>query len=131
MGVRNLAAFNRELRAWAENRLPEEVRDGVQRVFAELTSRVVLRTPVDTGRARGGWMGEVGAPASGEGSTDKNGNGTVQRAIAAVASAKPFETIHLTNNVNYISYLEEGTSQQAPEGMLALSLAEVRQVFGP
>jgi len=35
----------------------------------------------------------------------------------------------LTNNVEYIDILEEGGSQQAPEGMMSITIEELSQMF--
>ena len=66
-----------------------------RRVAAEIADRVSRRTPVDTGRARDGWV------LSGAGHSY-----TVQ------------------NPVPYITALEHGHSAQAPAGMVAVTLSE-------
>ena len=42
-----------------------------------------------------------------------------------VGNAQPGESIWISNNLPYITALEDGHSKQAPAGMVALSLAEV------
>jgi len=32
---------------------------------------------------------------------------------------------YITNNVHYVKYLENGTSQQAPKGMVGVTLIEI------
>jgi hypothetical protein len=52
----------------------------------------------------------------------------MSRATAASAGFKAGDTIYLTNNLPYIRRLEEGYSQQAPAGMVALTVQEFAQV---
>tara|TARA_R100000152_G_C6759123_1_gene183033 strand:- start:134 stop:598 length:465 start_codon:yes stop_codon:yes gene_type:complete len=125
----------------------------IQRKIAmDLLRGVVMKTPVDTGRARGNWQITIGAPASNElGSKDKTGSGTVSKGQKRVNSAKPYGIIWLTNNVPYIGVLEfggfvpkdpgpskdprkgrtgrtlvkGGFSVQAPKGMVRVTLEEI------
>ena len=45
-----------------------------------------------------------------------------------LASLGPFATVFLYNNADYISFLESGSSAQAPNGMVAVSVAEVENL---
>ena len=126
----SVAEFNRELNAWAAKRLPTEVRDLTKRVALEGFRRIVFRNRVDTGRSRGAWLIEINKPASGEGQPDKNGGSTVADGISRLGALKPFQDVHITNNVEYVSYLEEGSSQQAPAGMVDVTFEELRSIFG-
>jgi hypothetical protein len=100
--------------------------------------RVTMRTPVDTGRARGGWMCTLGAPAAlTEGlaavnDTDRSGRNAIAGIQETTGQWKPLsgDTCFLTNNVPYIGVLEHGRvgnrgSNQAPRGMVALTVAEL------
>jgi len=106
-----------------------------KKIALELLRRCVEKTPVDTGRAKGGWQLTLGSPTDGQtGRSDETArgeadSGTVSAALAALAGLKAFEVVWLSNNVEYIGELENGTSQQAPEGMLALSIEEVEGMF--
>jgi hypothetical protein len=110
-----------------------------RRLTLDLLERVARKTPVDVGRARGNWQVSVEAPASGEtGRTDVSG-GDAPTTAAGVDAARegaqrlvalrPFGTSYVANNVPYISVLEGGWSDQAPAGMVAVSLAELQAVF--
>ncbi len=70
--------------------------EAVRKVGLDLHSRIVERTPVDTGRAKGGWS----------------------------IDTRP-EVTWIYNNVEYIVPLEYGHSQQAPNGMVRLSIADI------
>jgi hypothetical protein len=84
-------------------------------VIIELYGSVIGDTPVDTGRARGNWQTTVGAPKDGE--IEKR---TMASARAEVAAnlGQLGDTVYMTNNLPYIEFLEEGSSKQAPIGMV-------------
>lgn len=94
----------------------------------ELFSGVVKSTPVDTGRARGNWQTAVGSPVAGEiDREDKGGS----KAIAEIVEKSPEgagQVTYLTNNLPYIFALEEGSSTQAPEGMVRKNFDRVQRI---
>jgi hypothetical protein len=97
----------------------------IRKIALELFKRVIYKTPVDKGRARANWQVSIGAPADGAVEIDdKNGSATMSRAVADSRGFKAGDTIFLTNNLPYIMRLEEGSSQQAPAGMVALTVQE-------
>jgi hypothetical protein len=123
-----VGSFEDQLRAFqvkTERKLTQVGR----KVALELFRRVIYKTPVDSGRARANWQVTIGAQASGTVEfDDTNGGATMSRATAASAGFKAGDTIYLTNNLPYIRRLEEGYSQQAPAGMVALTVQEFAQV---
>jgi hypothetical protein len=91
----------------------------------ETTSRLVRRTPVDTGRARGGWQVTTGAPsAQAIERLDTAGAAPIAEAVAV--PIVPGGTTYIVNNVVYINELEHGSSKQAPLGMVAITAAEIQ-----
>ena len=122
----NLAQFNAALTA-SEKKIKGDFKKFHQQVIAELFRRIVLRTPVDTGRARGNWQIELGGPAQGTLEVvDKDGSGTILKEIAKLQDIPPFSLVHISNNLEYISYLEhDKRSPQHPEGMVEISLTEL------
>jgi hypothetical protein len=92
-----------------------------------LLVKVAYRTPIRTGRAAGSWSIGRGNPGSfmvpeGQSSSPEE---AIQRA-SQVSFEYPYVTWYLYNKVPYIERLEyEGWSQQAPDGMLRLSVAEL------
>lgn len=101
-----------------------------RKIVLDLFSRVVLRTPVDTGRARGNWQANTGAPMVQEADDrDTTGSATVA-AIANEVGSWDVENvaIYLVNNVPYIVPLEEGSSTQAANGMVMVSMAEIPDI---
>jgi hypothetical protein len=99
---------------------------GYRRIVLEVFKRVIFRTPVDTGRARGNWQCSVGKPSESIiDILDKDGGSTFSRASGMVSAIqKMFSEYWLSNNLPYIGRLEYGWSQQAPSGMVRLTVAE-------
>ncbi len=80
----------------------------------EVLSRVVIRTPVDEGRARGDWMITLDSPdRAPTGIADKNGSDTIMRGILALPVGQTAgRDIYVTNTMPYIRRLEQGHSKQ-------------------
>lgn len=111
----------------------EEVVDVVVAVHQKLAltalTRVVMMSPVDTGRFRGNWTVAIGAPnMKNDYPADKNGSGVIAREAPTVTGIKGFCTSWLSNNVPYAEALENGHSQQAPGGMVAITFAELSKI---
>lgn len=102
---------------------PEQV---VRKVGLDLASRVVLRSPVDTGRFRANWnvaFGRVDTLTTP--STDKTGGKTLERVRVQLNGWTPGQDIYLTNSLPYAIPLEYGWSKkQAPQGMVRITVAE-------
>ncbi len=99
----------------------------IRGTLLDMTRRVILKTPVDTGRARGNWQASINTPASGELETrDKIGSATISEAAPETQSA-PGQIYYLTNNLPYAQRLEYGYSNQAPSGMVRLTLTELNR----
>lgn len=108
--------------------------DKVDRVLRGLTletiKRLVEKTPVDTGRARANWqVDHTKAEPGGIEDTDPSGTGTIAQAAGIVAKLKAKDGIvYITNGLPYIEALEKGHSDQAPQGMVAVTIAELKML---
>ncbi|MAM60861.1 HK97 gp10 family phage protein [uncultured Maritimibacter sp.] len=101
----------------------------VQKVALEMFSKVIMRSPVDTGRFRGNWQVGIGnVPAGTLDLNDGSGTATVNRATAEAMGVKAGDTISLVNNLPYGPRLEDGWSGQAPAGMVGLTVQEFQAV---
>jgi hypothetical protein len=99
--------------------------DLVMRAFIfEAYSRLTLKTPVDTGRARGNWqIGNTPAEPGGTDETDPTGG----KALAKALSWRKYDdVVYITNGLAYIKRLENGWSQQAPQGMVRVTAQELK-----
>lgn len=100
----------------------------VRRAALAVDATVVLATPVDTGRARSNWQANLSGPAQGTqdpyapgvgGNTaGANTQAALDQARATIASHRPGQAIHITNNLDYIGKLNDGHSAQAPAGFV-------------
>ncbi len=128
---RNLREFNRDVNRYAKTILPADMNRFVRWLALEVLRRVVLRTPVKTGRLRGNW--QIGINASPDGIVDKNdpgGSQTIQSGTGKIMSVKFAQQIFITNNLPYAIAIEDGHSKiKAPAGMVAVTLAELRSIF--
>lgn len=124
-GIFNLPEFNKGLAAFQAEVVLQATR--IQRLVAfELLRRIIIKTPVDTGRARNNWQVTINEPATGE----KNDTQASASGVSTINNVLIGQTIFITNNVPYIIFLEEGSSGQAPAGMVDISLSEVAAIFG-
>jgi len=108
----------------------------VRKTALAIDQAVVLGTPVDTGRARSNWLVEVGsarsdtiepyAPGSGRSTESRNTEAALDQGRSAVARYQNGQEIHITNNLPYISKLNDGSSAQAPENFVETAIVEAQ-----
>lgn len=123
-----MGAFSDDL-AKFEAKTSEKLDLAVRKIALELFSRVILKTPVDTGRARANWQVSIGALPNGTLQLeDKTGQATISAATARTAGVEAGDVIYLSNNLPYAERLEDGYSLQAPAGMVALSVQEFQAI---
>ena len=96
--------------------MPESVITGT---MIEFGSKVMERTPVDTGFARNSWT-----LTKHKNYTDDNGLGEEK-----ILDFSLGESLYLNNGANYINKLEDGTSTQAPQGMVRITLPEIPYIL--
>ncbi len=116
--------FKQDLQAFATG--AQERMDAVVRgTLVELSTRLVMRSPVDTGRFRGNWHLGVGAPIPYSLNTfDKAGGSTLSRMRGAIPKDELDTVYYITNNVLYGMALEMGHSKQAPRGVVRVTAME-------
>jgi hypothetical protein len=130
----NFEQFEKELRIFSEISVPKDFQKLVQKLAFEVLRRVIIKTPVDTGRARGNWMVAInnipeGFIEIGSLSSEQATSFALSKGIPVIEAAKPFTTISIANNVPYIGVLEFGGSKQAPGGMARVTIAEIQAQF--
>lgn len=116
----------------------------VKKIVIDMGTRIVLRTPVGEpstwqspappgyvgGRARANWQyGNGEMPQGVLDFVDKGGNSTVNKIIGGVQASKAASIHWVANNLPYIKRLEEGWSDQAPQGMVRLTVLEFEQTI--
>lgn len=118
-------SFESQLNAFVSG-TEKKVERTVRAVKLELFRSVILDTPVDTGRARGNWQATLDNPA-----TEEIENESMSVALAGVAAnlGKVNDVSFLANNLPYIEELEDGSSKQAPAGMVRRNMARVQRLI--
>jgi hypothetical protein len=151
-----MSDFSKQIKAWTE-KAKGNMEKVAQLTCSELSEKVVMRTPVDTGRLRGNWQPSINRiPNSSLLRTDKSGINTLSRISASVKKLKTGDTFYLINNLVYAQVVEyglypklvkyrthqrnlkdpkygrmrswNGFSTLAPNGMVRVSINEFNQV---
>lgn len=117
----------------------EQVASELSKKFVfEIAFRLVYDTPVDTSTALSNWQvflnnpapDEIGAYSLGQrGSTaGASASAALREAQAELAHKRPGQVVYLSNVVDYIRRLNEGSSAQAPPGFIEASVLGARLV---
>lgn len=113
--------------------LEEDIQETVVRRFAlGVLTRVIRKSPVDTGRFRGNWVVSIDNPQSSTSErTDKSGalatgDGNI---VLNKFDLRTNTAIYIQNNLPYAQRLEDGYSSQAPNGVAGISLREESEAF--
>lgn len=105
-----------------------EVRQEFALRLALAANKVVDRTPVVSGRTRSNWfLTTAGRRFSRRNVNNREGDpsrANFLRTLTAWAKQRGNDNLVLYNNVEWIVGLENGRSLQAPQGMLAITVAE-------
>ncbi len=130
----SLERFKREVNEFSRNLTDREFVLFHKKIVLEALSRIVQKTPVDTGRARGNWQINIGAPSrskldAADTSRAPGDTSTTADQISKLSGLLPFAVVYISNNVEYIEYLEDGTSKQSPRGMVMVTIEELIGMF--
>lgn len=114
-----VATFKMDLSKFAKH-LDVEVEKVVRKISFEIYNGITQKTPVDTGRAKANW--NIGF---------QNPNLKVDMkkttfTPVSIPKGKGKHAIFITNNLPYIAMLENGSSKQAPTGMVAITMNDVK-----
>lgn len=120
----DVASFKRDIEKFIED-TDDAVVKVLQATSLELGRRIILKTPVDTGRARGNWQAGINTVPGDQLTTkDKSGASSISKVAAESSRAKVNDAIFVINNIPYIENLESGSSTQAPQGMVRTTVTE-------
>ncbi len=116
---------------FTEETIPKKVVQKHQRVHIAAAQLLIDQTPVKTGRARANWNNAIDEPDTSVDmdARDPDGyEGKVQAAEFAAQIKEPSKT-YITNSLDYVvKGLENGTSQQAPVGIVKVVAPAVLQI---
>lgn len=100
----------------------------VRKIALDVLTSVIEKSPVDTGRFRGNWQLQIGSVnSSTDSAEDKTGSSAVARASIKLAGAKSGQIIYISNSLPYARRLENGYSNQAPQGMVKLTVINFKR----
>jgi len=85
----------------------------IKRVAFDIFKKVIVKTPVDTGRAKGNWM--VGINKVPSGTLGKGDSGVLSKVMIGIELFKLGDSIILANNLPYIGVLEYGGYPKNPK----------------
>lgn len=101
----------------------------VRKIVLDCVAELVPATPIDTGWARSNWVPRIGRPFDdvagsypGTGGTLNFGPQNSGLSTVAAAYKTAQGSVYITNNVPYITLLNEGFSKQAPKGFVRQAL---------
>ena len=98
----------------------------VRKIAFDMHSRIVMRMPVDTGRAKANTQISINNLPSGSTlDTDKNGRASISAGGRTMKQFELGDVIFIYNNVEYIVRLNEGHSQQAPKRFVERAVDKV------
>jgi len=92
----------------------------VRKTALQLQSSMIEKSPVLTGRFRGNWQCGVGT--INDNASEAPHSDSLGRTVAKLPEWTVGKTIWLTNSLPYSYRLEHGWSQQAPSGMVKLTV---------
>lgn len=138
-GMKNLLKVEIKIDPKAGPQIAARVNKSADRAYEAtcktLNQKLVSRTPRATGRAQAGWNASIGKTDSSErdrftkkgayprAQTIINENNRVFRGIRVTQQGR------MANGVPYIRFLEDGRSQQRPQGWIKMTLMEMFGVF--
>ena len=125
-------SFNKK----AKESVDKTVRKTVIGLGAAIVRRNPVGTPVTTGqkdyrggRSRANWQyGLNSIPTGVIEDFDPDGSRTISAIAASIPKQAAGKVHYIANNVEYIIPLEEGSSKQAPNGMVARTLLDFQQI---
>ena len=136
-----MGQFANTCKKWSA-KTKEQTKLCIQKIIIDCGSRIIMRTPVDTGLARGNWQASKGTIPSGsvmrfdnaEKAVNSLGTGVSSAKTDLIAKASAYNPLtegsfFISNSLVYIQRLEYGYSKQAPSGMLRLTVAEFSDIF--
>ena len=107
--------------------LTEVTEKVIKKITLDTHANLIAATPVDLGWARANWIPAIGTPVTSPTGTPGGYSQSAQLAgIASVATSYtlPRGKVFISNNVKYITKLNEGSSRQAPAGFVQNAISK-------
>jgi hypothetical protein len=128
---RSLLEFQAEVNDFVHEKLPRTVKVWQYKIYGETFTKLVRRTPVRTGNTKANWQvtKTVFSSRVFTKKVDPEGDDTIAKGLAVIRTIKPYGDCYFNNAVPHIQLLEDGSSSQAPNGWIALTLAEIADKY--
>lgn len=120
------------------DRLPEQVNEVKKKVVRTIVADLAHVTPVDTSQAISNWQTGIEARPEGElpphypgemgSSYAASARETIDRAEQDLKTVKPGQTVYISNVLQYIGFLNDGSSRQAPAGFVERAVLLGRKI---
>jgi len=124
--------FQKQLSNWGKGKLPKVLNKELRTVSLQSLKLVMVKSPVDEGTFRGNWnVGvnkiNVSVDTDYTSNTNKKKIDTVKfnEGSNRIGSLKIGDTINISNSLPYSTRIEYGWSDQAPSGVVRLTLIEL------
>lgn len=126
----DLRSFEIQLNAAFAEKVEGRIQEVTRWVALEALRRVILKSPVRSGRFKGNWQAALSVRPDGTlDVVDPSGSATLAEGSRNISQLRPYEVVYLSNNVPYAQKIEEGHSGQAPAGVVAVTVAELQTFF--
>ena len=135
--ARHNANFLADLSEWVDLTCPKAVVLAQRKVVLDFFAAVIDRSPVDTGRYRASHTAQFGTPDESVAPEQPKAKGGNPRAVLAPARARfdipnagweGLGVVWVGNHLPYAERLEDGHSQQQPEGVYFPALSAFQAV---
>ena len=102
----------------------------IRKIGLELLKKLIDKTPVDTGHLRHNWQVTINTQTDTElPGEDTGGIATFNREKVKLTNLGYGPLVVFQNPAPYAERIETGTSKQAPQGMVRISLQEVANTY--
>lgn len=103
-----------------------------KKIVGEVLQGVVMSSPVDTGAFRGNHRVSIGSvdTTANQSEKDEGGAGTISKGLQNLIALKPYQTVFISNSLPYAYRLENGWSDQAPQGIYRTTFTYITQKYG-
>lgn len=103
----------------------------VRGTLIDISSSVIMMTPVDEGTLRANWIASLGSPQLEVlDQQDINGGRTINAANSQLQNMLIGQDYFLSNSMPYARAIEYGHSKQASQGMVRVTLARLPSIMG-
>lgn len=123
-----MGSFAAQLRMF-EDKTIDKMGRAARKITLDAFSGCIMMSPVDSGRFRGNWQTAIGSAPSGTVELlDESGDIVIALVSGVVDGMQIGDVVFMANNLPYAERLEDGYSQQAPAGMVKLTVQRFQPI---